>query len=159
MITRISLSKRMAILVIAIVLVAGAILFSRRIEGAGAATGDLLASTPPALTAAAAQEKGQGELIRTIRVFIHPDDIYPSGVVVKPGKIRLTAENETLSDIALIVERVNPGQARQSVAALRTVNQGKRIRQELTLGAGEYIFYEESRPQQQGRIIVKPQDR
>ena len=102
--------------------------------------------------------QSQNESVRTIRVFIHPEDIYPSAAHVKPGKLRLVAENETQTDVSLIVERVSPGQS-QRVGAVKTVNHAKRSPQEITLGAGEYVFYEESRPQQKGRIIVDPHDR
>ena len=112
-----------------------------------------------ASAAATAQSERPNELIRIVRVFIHPEEMYPGAFVVKPGKIRLEVENETLSDVSLVVERVIPGQAHERAAALRIVNHGKRNRQELALGAGEYVFYEESRPQQQGRIIVDQQAR
>ena len=98
-------------------------------------------------------------LIPTVRVFIHPDDIYPGAVVLKPGKFRLLVENETVGDVALVVEQVSPGQSRQPVATVRTINQGKRARQEMALVAGEYVYYEASRPQQQGRLIINSKDR
>ena len=150
--------KRTALCGMALVLAAGATVSSRRIQGSNDAVGALTHSSIP-VVAPTENVQGQDRLIRTIRVFIHPEDIYPGSVVVKPGKIDLVIENETQAEVSLVVERVNPGQSRQSVTALRTVNRLKRNRQELTLGAGVYAFYEESRPQQQGKIIVDPQDR
>ena len=159
MFTRKFLSKRVMLLAIVIALFAGAAIALRRLASANVTDKPPASPTARSAVLAARQAKGQGEFIQTIRVFIHPEDIYPGVVVVKPGKVYLEAENETQSDVSLIVERMNPGQARQGVAAVRTTNQAKRNHQEVTLGAGEYVYYEESRPQQQGKIIVDPHDR
>jgi len=115
--------------------------------------------TKPTTAYVARQDQGPPQFTRTIRVFIHPEDIYPGVVVVKPGRVRLVAENQTQTDVSLIIERVIPGQSRQGVAAVRTANHAKRKHQDVALGEGEYVFYEESRPEQRGRIIVDPRDR
>jgi hypothetical protein len=159
MLTRKLSSRRIAACGILLIVAAGANISSRRIEGASSSAGALPVGAMPAtdaIASTAVQGQGQSEFIQTIRVFIHPEDLYPGIVTVRPGKVRLVAENETLTDVSLVVERVSPGQARQTVAGIRTVDPAKRDRQELTLGTGEYVFYEESRPQQQGRIIVDP---
>lgn len=122
----------------------------------GSALGKLR-STEASSNMRPAQEKTQKELTQTVRVFIHPEDIYCDVITVRPGKIRLVAENKTQSDVSLVLERVNPGQSPQTVAQVRTVDRGIRNMHELTVGAGEYVFYEESRPQQQGKIIVNPE--
>ena len=152
-------SKRTALCGMVLILAAGATVSSRRIQGSNDTASALAHSSMPVVASTAENVPGQGRFVQTIRVFIHPEDIYPGSVVVKPGKIDLVAENETLTEVSLVVERVNPGQAHQSVAAVRTVDRLKRNRQELTLDAGLYVFYEESRPRQQGKIIVDPHDR
>lgn len=103
--------------------------------------------------------QAQISLMQTVRVFIHPEDIYPGSVVVRPGRINLVVENETLTDVSLVVELLNPGQSPQGIALVRTPARLKRSPRELTLGAGVYTFYEESRPYQQGKIIVDPRAR
>ncbi|HXG94388.1 MAG TPA: hypothetical protein VNN73_18735 [Blastocatellia bacterium] len=91
-----------------------------------------------------------------VRVWVHNDDIYPYVVRVKPGRILLVVENRTLTDITLIVERVLPGQARQLAARVSAVRKAIRVNGEFVLGAGEYVFYEESQPDVKGTIIVRP---
>lgn len=91
-----------------------------------------------------------------IRVFIHEFDLYPSLVRVRPGKVLLSAENEKRTGVALIVERVSPGQAPQRAARTSVARDLKRAGQELNLGTGEYVFYEESNPKLTGRIVVEP---
>ena len=162
MLTRKFSSTGIAACGILLILATAAIIYSRCIEGASSSAGALPVATIPASVSIASKPvrgQGQSEFIRTIRVFVHPEDIYPGVAFVKPGKIGLVVENETQADVSLVVERVSPGQAPQSVTAVRTVNHGKRNRQDLTLGTGEYVFYEESRPQQRGRIVVDPHDR
>lgn len=90
-----------------------------------------------------------------VRVFVHLDDIYPSIVRVKPGNLLLRAENETLSDISVILERVLPGQSGELVTRASTTGRAKRADNRLTLGVGEYVFFEESRPEVQGKLIVE----
>jgi len=79
-----------------------------------------------------------------IRVFVHDFDIYPDVVRTRPGKIQLRAENETREDIALVVERVRPGQSPEPLTRIKTVSRGKRAQEELALGVGEYVFYDAS---------------
>lgn len=90
-----------------------------------------------------------------VRVWIHNEDLYPNVVRVRPGAIYLRAENETLGDVALAIESDRPGQAPVRLASLRTSRQEKRVSQEIQLGVGEYVFYEESRPELRGTLIVE----
>ena len=107
----------------------------------------------PAL--APTQAESQSYSAQLVRVFVHGDDLYPDVINTSPGKILLRAENETQSDVSLVVERVTPGQANQSFANISTIGQAKRATQELTLTAGEYVYYEQSRPEIRGRLIVE----
>ena len=106
-------------------------------------------------SATSAQGQNEREPRQLVRVFIHNDDIYPSVVRARPGKILLKAENQTLGDVALIVERKQPGQAPAREARLATQNQARRHQQDLTLGVGEYEFYTEARPEIRGLLIVE----
>ncbi|HLG13449.1 MAG TPA: hypothetical protein VJH03_02845 [Blastocatellia bacterium] len=94
-----------------------------------------------------------------IRVFVHGDGIYPDVVRARPGEILLRAENETLGDISLVVERLDPGQVPVNVKQIKTVNRGKRAQEELALGVGEYVYYEASRPEIRGKLIIEPPGR
>ena len=105
---------------------------------------------------AAPQATGQIDRVQLIRVFIHPHDIYPSYATVQAGKVLFVAENETASDISLVVDRIIPGQSSQRATKLSTPRQNKRNKQETTLGPGEYLFYEESNPLVTGKLIVEP---
>lgn len=102
----------------------------------------------------------QGQLApearQLVRVFVHGDDIYPSGVRTGPGKLLLWVENETQSDVSLVVERLVPGQNAQAIANIKAEGLGKRASHEVTVGVGEFVFYEQSRPDVQGRLIVEP---
>lgn len=104
----------------------------------------------------AASQGQPGDRAKLIRVFVHEFDLYPSVVRTTPGKVLLRAENEKRSDIALVVERLVPGQSSQRTARIQAARHIRRTHQELTLGVGEYVFFEESRPELRGTLIVEP---
>ncbi|MFY9607892.1 MAG: hypothetical protein WAU45_04660 [Blastocatellia bacterium] len=106
--------------------------------------------------AASTQSQPEVKYREMVRIFVHGDDIYPGFARVRPGRVLLRAENETQSDVALILERVVSGETRQSVARVATSGRGKRADNEVALDIGEYVFFEESRPEIQGRLIVEP---
>ena len=101
--------------------------------------------------------QGQGDVTPgdLVRVFVHEFDLYPDLIQRRPGRMLLRAENEKGADIALVVDRVDPGASPQRAARLHVAQNVKRAVQELTLGVGEYVFYEESTPALRGRIVVK----
>ncbi len=109
-------------------------------------------------TAAPLSSQGQGdtEPRQSIRVWLHGDSLYPDLILARPGKIFLRAENQTQSDVTLVLERVVAGEAPQELTRVSTLRKGKRASQEMTLSEGEYIFYEESNPKLQGRLIIEP---
>ena len=91
-----------------------------------------------------------------IRVWMHGDMIYPTVVHARPGRVLLRAENQTQTDVALVLERVLPGAARQRTARVNTVSKALRAEQLLTVGVGEYEFYDEAFPEAKGKLIVEP---
>jgi len=91
-----------------------------------------------------------------VTIWVHGEDIYPGVVRVRPGRVLIRAENETQSDIVLVVERIAPGAAPQAAATVSTSRRAKRADKELQLGAGEYRFYEQSQPDTMGAMIVEP---
>ncbi len=105
----------------------------------------------------ASQEETDTNPPRLVRVFVHQFDLYPDLIRLKPGKIFLRAENEKRTAIALVVERVSAGHAPQLTARILAAPDHRRVRQELTLATGEYVFYEESNPALRGKIIVDPE--
>ena len=122
--------------------------------GVSGAGGERRASAVPSVATAAksATQTRQPEFKSTVRVFIHPDDIYPLVARVRPGKVIISAENNTQKDVAVVVEpALTPG---QPIGLVASPVRDKRNQQEFTLGAGEYVFYEESRPKRQGKLIV-----
>jgi hypothetical protein len=108
----------------------------------------------PAPTSTAMPQGSGSDVVPTLRVFVHPEDIYPDVVTLAPGQIRLRAENETLGDVSLVVERINQGQSSQAIAQISTVNKAKRAEQPINLTTGQYVYYEQSRPDVRGKIIV-----
>jgi hypothetical protein len=91
-----------------------------------------------------------------IRIFVHNEDIYPDIIRARPGVLRIRAENETLSDVSLVIERSESGKPGQRFGNVKTTRQGKRAEQEVGLGVGEYVYYDEARPDVRGRLIVEP---
>ena len=84
----------------------------------------------------------------------------PDLMYARPGRTLLRVENETLGDIELVLERVNPNQANTPQGRIRTintVNRGKRADQGITLQAGQYIYYAAALPELKGRLIVEEQ--
>ena len=128
---------------------------SRRAKAAAGVEAASRGGARPANPTTPAQTPGLVEQRQVIRVFVHGDDIYPDVAWAKAGKIAIRAENEMLKDVALVVERFIPGKAPLGVARVGTQSRGKRAEQELTLEAGEYAYYEESRPEIHGKLIVE----
>lgn len=93
---------------------------------------------------------------QSVRVWVHADRVSPDLIYARPGKLILEAENETSVDINLKFERQVSGANNQLQGVVRTTRRGKRGNLEVELGAGEYVFYDESRPSIKGRLIVDP---
>lgn len=89
-----------------------------------------------------------------LRIFVHGDALYPDFVQIKPDIVRLRAENETSGAVALVFERVRPGLQNQAIARVSTANQAKRADQPVELIEGEYEYYDETRPEIRGKLIV-----
>ncbi len=90
----------------------------------------------------------------TIRIWVHGDSIRPRIIRTRPGVVVLRAENETRSNVSLVFERVLLGET-VPVATITTTNGGRRARRELTLEAGEYVYYDAARPRIKGSLIVE----
>jgi hypothetical protein len=111
--------------------------------------------TAPARFLPQAQDRSQPVYKPRIRVWIQGNDIRPSVIHTRPGPLRLSVENASGADVSLVIEKVLPGRASLRAASMRTLSRTKRATQEIELGVGEYIFYEESRPDITGRLIVE----
>ena len=97
------------------------------------------------------------QFMQTVRVWVHGDRVSPDLIYARPGRILLQAENQTGGDISLKFDRLEAGGNSEAQGLVRTASRGKRSSQEVTLGAGEYVFYDEARPWIKGRLIVDPQ--
>lgn len=95
-----------------------------------------------------------GTTVPTLRIFVHPEDIYPDVITIAAGPIQLRAENETLGDVSLVIDQVKEGQLPQTIIQFGTTNKAKRVAQQVDLPAGEYVYYDPSRPDVRGKLIV-----
>jgi len=109
---------------------------------------------PPMHPAALSPAGTGGALVPLMRIFVHQEDIYPNRLRVTAGAVRLRAENETLGNVSLALDVLIPGGSAQRVAVVQTVNTGKRADQQVSLSKGEYAYYDESRPDIRGQLIV-----
>lgn len=109
----------------------------------------------PSAKATAPQDRA-ASYPQLIRVWMHGEAVYPPVVRARPGKILLRAENRTQSDVALVLERLLPGAARQRTARVNTVSRALRADLVLTLGTGEYEYYHEAFPEAKGKLIIEP---
>jgi len=132
----------------ATLLIIGCVIFSATAIGARFWSGKTRES------AAAAQRV---QFRQTVRVWVHGDRVSPDLIYARPGRILLEAENQTLGDISLKFDRKVAGGNPQAQGVVRTDRRGKRASLEVTLGAGEYVFYDETRPGIKGKLIVDPQ--
>lgn len=121
-----------------------------------------VAATPEAAT----QTDAQPEAVHkpTVRVWVHSDGVRPRVLHASPGPAVLRVENETRSTVALRLDRVPPGQVgregrREMAARVALEAQRKRGRRYLVLLPGEYVFYDEARPQLTGTLIVEQLNR
>lgn len=91
-----------------------------------------------------------------IRIWMHGDQVYSSVTRARAGKILLRTENQTQSDVRLVLELLLPGGLRQITARINTVSRALRAEQILTLVPGEYEFYDETFPEARGKLIILP---
>jgi hypothetical protein len=91
-----------------------------------------------------------------IRVWISANDIRPRIVHTRPGKIILEVDNQTLISPSLQVQRLLTGRT-EVLPKITAPAQTKRFDRELVLGVGTYEFFEASRPNIRGRLIVEPE--
>lgn len=94
---------------------------------------------------------------QTVRIWVHGDRVSPDVIYARPGMILLEAENETSTAISLKFERKIPGQPPHLQSLVRAAKMSKRASQEVSLAAGEYVFYDEARPAIKGKLIVDQQ--
>jgi hypothetical protein len=111
--------------------------------------------TAPAPQPGLTPQRGKA-FVRSVRVFVHPDDIYPLVARVKPGLVAIQAENQMGSNVTIVIEKLLPGRASQLLGNVATIDRERRATGEFALGAGEYEFYEQSRPEVRGKLIVAP---
>lgn len=116
------------------------------------------ASTQQEQVQASASQRSDAVYRQTVRVFLHADSVRPRLIHLSPGPVTFRAENETGADAALVVERVAAGQSSHRAARVVAEREKKRGHGELELGVGEYVFYEESRPQLRGTLVVAPRE-
>jgi hypothetical protein len=123
--------------------------------GAGDPASGNPASRNPAGAKSAAQGPAESKARQLARVWVYWDAVYPSAIKLKPGTVLLRMENEVGFDVNLVLTRLTGG----GTGHVTTLGaQGKTLRsiQVLELGAGLYEYYDESRPQLKGRLIVEP---
>ncbi len=101
-------------------------------------------------------EKKESLYKQNIRVWVFKDRLRPDLIYAGAGRAIIRVENETGEDVSLVVERLIPERAGTILKKVKTKDKRKRAHEELTLEAGEYIFYEESRPEVRGRLVVEP---
>jgi len=97
-----------------------------------------------------------GEFRQPVRIFVHGDRVSPNLIYVGTNQFLLQVENVTTSDIRLKVEQHLASGEKKILNVISTIGNGKRTSQNMELEAGEYVFYEESRPSLRGKIIVDP---
>ncbi|GEM_PF-2527793 len=115
----------------------------------------IVASTKANAEGTATEQRVAPEFKQRISIWVHRDDVRPKVIHAWPGKAQINVENQTQSDVSLQVERVLPNRT-QTIGAVNLSARLKRLRQEVTLVPGDYIFYEASRSDIRGRIVVKP---
>ena len=154
--------RRLLIFAVAVLIFATATLFmsSAKKSGAkksGAKKESGKASTHAGKRATRAAPKPQAVAARNgvLRIWLHGDDIYPDLARMNPGTVMLVAENQTSSDFTLVVEQVGPGQTPELTSTLSAARHISRVNRTLTLTSGQYVFYEQSRPEVKGKLIVE----
>lgn len=94
-----------------------------------------------------------------LRVWVHPDGVRPTRIRTLPGRVVLRVRNETVVDAVLVVDQVSSGQGLLPVVRVAMTGLDRRgLQSEVVLAAGEYVYYNESRPQFKGRLSVAPRD-
>lgn len=131
------------------ILCAACLLFALCNVGAAARGWTTLTASP------AAQDQSAPVYRPTLRVWVHVDSVRPALLQAEPGPVVMRAVNETESEVSLVVERVSEDQPAVRVARIAVTPDEKDRRQELVLEAGEYVYYEEARPEIQGRLVIE----
>src|SRR5258708_554501 len=88
------------------------------------------------------------------RVWVYWDAVYPSVMTLRPGPVLFRVENRTPLDANIVVDNVSAGAGAQTAATATAASGALQGIQSFQLGPGEYVYYERSRPQLKGRLIV-----
>lgn len=125
----------------------------------GPASGNPASGNPASRNTAGAKSAAQGpaesKARQLARVWVYGDAVYPSAIKLKPGTVLLRMENQVGFNVNLVLTKLTGG----GTGPVTTLGaQGKTLRsiQVLELGAGLYEYYDQSRPQIKGRLIVEP---
>lgn len=95
------------------------------------------------------------EFKQRLRVWVHGGDMRPRIIRAWPGKAVLVIANDGRRDLSLQVARVVSAQ-KQLVSTISLSARSKRSQQELTLDVGEYVLYDEARPDTRLKLLVEP---
>jgi len=99
--------------------------------------------------------QGTTDITPVLRIFVHNEDIYPPGIKITAGPVRLHVERQTLSDAVLVLDRVSPGQANLRLLSVKAQQTARRAEQRIELTPGDYIYYDEARPEIVGHLLVE----
>ena len=105
--------------------------------------------------AGAAGRQASTDFTPMLRIFVHNEDIYPAAMKVKAGPVRVRVERQTLSDAVLVLDRISPGQANVRLLSVRAEQTARRAEQRIELEPGDYIYYDEARPEVVGHLLVE----
>jgi hypothetical protein len=121
-------------------------------------------SASPAQAQPAASLPGAAVYRQSVRVWVRSNGVGPRIAHATAGPAVIRVENGTGLPLTLKVERVLVGQGgheltRELVARVELGADARRDRRDAVLVPGEYVFYDEARPQFTGRLVVEPPGR
>jgi hypothetical protein len=95
------------------------------------------------------------EFKQHLRVWIHGDDLRPRIIHAWPGKALIEIANEDRADLSLQLKRITPP-GLQLASSISVAIQSRRSQQELSLGVGEYVLYDEAHPNSRVKLLIEP---
>jgi len=106
-------------------------------------------------TQASEQVSPNGIPIQNVRFTLYRESIYPRQLRAQPGRIGIAVEDRTRQSSGLIIQRQTEGST-VPVGEVTLPANVFRARAQFGLGAGRYVVFDASQPNNRAELLVEP---
>lgn len=93
--------------------------------------------------------------VQNLRFTLYDAGIFPAQQHAMPGRVAISFEDRTHRSTGLVVER-EAGGVSDAVGQVRSLSDQARGRAEFSLGAGRYVVFDASLPNNRAELVIEP---